>query len=128
VDKKNNTETVACPNCLALNSPRADFCRECDCPIGELVNLDPLKRIWSQGWIYRKAAFGSTSRFILCGIWLLFGTAIIMVPGLILWEVEQYGLYEWIFAVCFFMVYAVILFRVTRNYIRKSRPNIGERP
>ena len=71
-----NVENVLCTSCMAANNPIDDFCKECGCPIGQFVNLDPLKRIYSMGWVYRRSASGPISRIVLVGIWLIFGTSL----------------------------------------------------
>ena len=71
-----NSEKLLCPSCMAENLAVVDFCEKCGSPIGQFVNLDPLKRIYSQGWLYRRAASGRMLPFALLGMWIIFGTGL----------------------------------------------------
>lgn len=73
-EKENvNGERVLCPNCMAENLPARDFCESCGCPIGQFVNVDPLKRIYSQGWLFRRTVSSRITPIVLWGMWLIFG-------------------------------------------------------
>ena len=41
--------------------PYADFCPECGCPLGLATGIDPINSIWARGFLYCKAASGTTS-------------------------------------------------------------------
>jgi hypothetical protein len=50
----------ACPSCGTLNPVGRDFCSECSAPVGEYASVKPFERIWSLGFVYRRAAEGET--------------------------------------------------------------------
>jgi len=39
--------------------------------------MDPMKQIYAQGWVYRKAVSGRTSPIVFWGMWLIFGPMVI---------------------------------------------------
>lgn len=93
---------VLCTSCLARNGPAADFCAGCGNPIGDTTALDPLKRIYAQGWIYRRAASAPYRLLIVVGMWLIY-LPLVLVMGPVA------------------IVAAGTLFKVTRNYVRHRR-------
>ena len=127
-----NVENVLCTSCMAENVPTNDFCKECGCPIGQFVNLDPLKRIYSMGWVYRRSASGPISRIVLVGIWLIFGTSlggsVIMLAALKNFDGISDGPGLW-YNILLTLLSAAILYRVTRNYFwwrQKEKVNSEE--
>lgn len=107
--------TMLCPSCMAENEPNADFCSTCGRPLGAFVNMDPIKRIRSQGWIYRKSVSGPVSPTILIGIWLIFGTALMLTLTAFLVTAGAF-----IVAWLLIPVYIIILYKVTKNYLDRS--------
>ncbi len=101
-----------------------DFCSSCGYPIGQYVNVDPIKRIYSQGWMYRKAVSGQITKFGFWGMWIIFGSAIFsMLIFLILSGMEMDGklnlsFWPYIFPI---IIYIAILARVTKNYLGFKR-------
>ena len=121
IDESENIEIVLCPSCLADNLPTFDFCDNCGCPIGRFVNLDPLKRIYSQGWLYRRSASGRIPPIVLLGIWLIFGSDLLMSALFLAPIRSSEGVARdlWVWSTLpFAVLYAAILYRVTRNYLR----------
>ena len=119
-DESENVENVLCTSCMAENVPTNDFCKECGCPIGQFVNLDPLKRIYSMGWVYRRSASGPIPTIVLVGIWLIFGPSlafsVFMIANMEFLDGVSDGqglLYNLLFE----LLSAAILYRVTRNYL-----------
>ncbi len=118
-----NSDIVLCPDCMTQNSPMTDFCQSCGYPLGQYVTVDPLKRIYSQGWLYRKAVSGRINKFGFWGMWIIFGSAIISIlifmilPGMVMDEgITLLWLYSFPL-----MIYIAILFRVTKNYLAIKR-------
>lgn len=120
---------MVCSSCAAPNDPLTDFCVECGAPIGTFTNYDPLKHIYAQGWAYRKAV---SSRYIkpivLVGIWLIFGPMVlfigIAVPQRLFdyWspaEADTGGVLSFLMTGGIWLLYAAILWRVTRNYWKR---------
>ena len=125
-----NGERLLCPNCMAENLPVRDFCENCGCPIGQFVNVDPLKRIYSQGWLYRKTVSGRITPIVFWGMWLIFGSGLLSMLIVLLLSGLDGALGEnswlWLPALSI-VIYIVILYRVTKNYLisRKMTPTRG---
>lgn len=88
------------------------------------MNLDPLKRIYSQGWLYRKSASDRIPTIVFLGMWLIFGTSL----AAFVFNLTGIGFSDaifgnkWIsFNLPFAILCAAILCRVTRNYLRWRR-------
>lgn len=115
-------EAALCPSCLHPNPPEIDFCRNCGRPMGIIATYGPLERIFSQGWLYRKAVSEPT-RFILIGMWLVFGSTFISLLPLIYLFLADSG--ENILSAGFLIVHwsisAAILYRITRKYFTTKR-------
>ncbi|MDI6791597.1 MAG: hypothetical protein QME81_01845 [bacterium] len=118
-----NGEIVLCPNCMTGNSPVRDFCKSCGCPIGQFVNVDPLKRIYSQGWLYRKAVSeavsGHITPIVFWGMCLIFGSTFLNALAALLLADSYGGLGEprSLINVFYLVISGVIFFRVTKNYL-----------
>lgn len=120
-----NGERMLCPNCMTENLPVRDFCESCGCPIGPFVNVDPLKSIYSRGWLYRKAVSERVPGIAVWGMWLIFGSALLAV--LIQAVAEGWDLFlgeplwlHFLYAPVLF-VYIMLLYRVTKNYVAFRR-------
>jgi hypothetical protein len=120
-EESENTERVLCPSCMSENLPTVDFCEKCGCPIGQFVNLDPLKRIYSQGWLYRRSASGRIPPIVLLGMWLIFGiglaTSVLTMVHIGFSDAVYSDQLVW-FNLPFVLLCAAILYRVTKNYLR----------
>jgi hypothetical protein len=84
-----------------------------------VANVDPIQSILAEGFGYRAAADGPPRLIIVIGIWLIFlslgGTALVALAlsrGFNFLSILSFAL---------LLVSAAILYRVTRNYIVKSR-------
>ena len=106
-------DQIVCPHCLYLNAPEAAFCTECGAPIGMVANLDPMQQIYSEGFGFRSAADGPPKRIILIGAWL----ALLPLIGAAINQIRLGVLYM----IPFLLIPAGILYRVTHNYLVKSR-------
>lgn len=120
-------EIAVCPDCLTENDPLADFCKQCARPLSCLAAMDPIKRIYTQGWIYRKAISGRTSPIIFWGMWLIFApSALMTILSSCLYILDTIpphaGLFEpivaWTAHIFFLFIYVAILYRVTHSYFR----------
>jgi hypothetical protein len=117
-----------CPSCGALIGVNEVFCPSCQAPISLLANTDPLQRIYTEGLIYSKAVEGRPKLVVVMGIWILFLPVAILSCGAIvmmLGEAAGSGaagfLFFWV-AVFIAIFSIVMLFRVTRNYLRGVPP------
>lgn len=45
-----------CHSCCQLNPPAAHFCPHCSVPLGDTAAIDPIKRIYAQGEMFRGIA------------------------------------------------------------------------
>ncbi len=133
-DPQGDVELPVCPNCMAPGSPFDGFCRECGCPLSALTGFDPMGRIWSQGFVFRKAATGRVSKMTVLLLWLLLGPALVVYVWVATWWVGA-GFSWWegvasltVFAVGF-LVPSLLLYRVTANYLRqRHRPDDFDEP
>jgi len=84
-----------------------------------VANVDPLQHIYAEGFGYRSAVDGPPKLIILIGVWLLFGPlAVGAVSMIIAGGRELFSTIPWI---AMFLCSIAVLYRVTRNYIVKSR-------
>ena len=119
-----NGEMMVCPDCMTQNSPMTEFCKSCGYPIGQYVTVDPINRILSQGWLYRKAASGRITAFGFWGMWIVFGSGILSMLIIFIpagmdknWEI----ILRWWPIGLSLIVYIAILYRVTKNYLKIKR-------
>ncbi len=114
-----------CPSCATTIGLNEVFCPKCSGPASLLSTTDPIQRIQTEGFIYRRAVEGRPKPIVVIGVWLLF------LPLLIIGAIGMIGL---IFTgagtgtvgfVMFWLAAAlaycggVMLYRVTRNYFKK---------
>ena len=111
-DNNPQKDTKLCPNCFTENKTSVDFCIKCGRPLGDFVNYDPIKRIWSQGWMYRKSLSEPSSPIVFYGIWALFGLPLIAMLFL-LPKVPQVTIPA-------IIIYGMVLYKVSKNYKRKK--------
>ena len=117
---------VLCPKCLLANSPETAFCTDCGAPIGMVSAIDPLQHIYAEGFAYRQAVDGPPKFIILAGMWMMFFPVIFVGPVMILQD-RGYGpgdaamLYIEVFCCLISLACAVLLYRVTKNYVVKNR-------
>ena len=125
VKPETNDDDVLCPSCLTPNGPFEAFCHSCRSPIGATATLDPIHTIKAEGFLFRKAVEGKPKPIVLAGIWLIFLPLLVFSiyaairlildrPGFI------YVLFFWAF-IGFAYVAFVILYRVTKNYLRGQK-------
>jgi len=128
-------DVILCPGCIAENGRFADFCHNCGMPISSFATMDPLKHIYAQGWMYRKACSGRTSPIIVIGMWLIFAPTL-FVTCRYLYELlfPRFGTQSmshtntnvlvFVFFLAFVLLYVAILYRVTKRYlhVRNIKP------
>ena len=117
-DFRHDDAEVVCPHCVQANAPSMAFCVYCGAPLGMVSTIDPIQSIYAEGFAYRSAVDGPPKLILLIGMWLLFlpmaGTSLVLLftmggpgPGII--------------TPFLFLASVGVLFRMTRNYIVKSR-------
>jgi len=122
-----NEEKIICPNCAKLNKKENDFCSECGAPLNPYAAIDPIKRIATYGFIYRKLVSGEINKFVFITTWIVFFPVFIF-PFLFVLSYKIYhndiflpiGLLYLLFFIC---IYSRFLFLMTKNYLyhRKDR-------
>lgn len=121
--------TPLCPHCLAELPPRAPFCPKCNAPVGAYATYDPIQQIYSTGWLYRRAIGSGISTIALIGMWIIFGpTALLMLIAIIARLVRggRVDLVTAPIAIAACAISTVILFIVTRSYVRFKRRKPGQ--
>lgn len=110
-----------CTSCLTPYTESIDFCPTCLAPLGLTVAIDPLKRIWATGFIYRQAVYGPTSKITLLGMWLIFCPELILgllILPLLLFE-SHTDVGALLFLVGFGLIKSIIPIRATLNFLQK---------
>ncbi len=125
-------ECTVCPACAALIGINEVFCPECGAPISLLANTDPLQRIYTEGYMYRKAVETKPKLIVVIGIWIIFAPVVVGAIGIVISIIfsgmgSGFGgfIFFWI-AIALGVFSAVILFRVTKNYIKFEPPNVHD--
>lgn len=108
---------VVCPHCLSHNLPEAAFCTTCGAPLGMVANIDPIQQIASEGFTFRSAVDGPPKPIILIGTWLAF----LPIAGIALLGMFGLGGGFSLLMPLLLLISIGILYRVTRNYLVKSR-------
>ena len=119
-----------CLHCTAPLTTLTRYCPECGSPVGTFATTDPIQLIHSQGRAYRNAVGGQSNALVFWGMWLAFGPATLMNLGAC-WEILRHG-EDMVFATLAVLlvlaleaVYVALLYRVTRNYVRRRRYRLG---
>lgn len=128
------SDSVVCPGCAEACVESAEFCPSCGAPIGPYVGLDPIKRVFAEAYVVGHGSQCPQNRLVLVGMWLICG--ITGVGGLV--SIGKYLAFSsyaypasWhegfnlaLYSPIWF-IYAVLLYRATRNYFR-SRVELDE--
>ncbi|BDS08226.1 hypothetical protein NT6N_32660 [Oceaniferula spumae] len=67
-----------CLCCLSPVKHAANFCSDCGAPLGFLAATIPYQRVLAEGYLYRRAIQSPKSILTVSGIWLIFGTQMIV--------------------------------------------------
>ncbi len=114
-------DMIVCPNCMTQNSTMTEFCKSCGYPIGQYVNVDPINRILSQGWLYRKVVSGRISTLGFWGMWILFGSGFVsMLIYMLQIGIDNDGginLGLWATGL-YLLMFGAFLYRITQNRLR----------
>jgi hypothetical protein len=123
------TSLPLCHNCLEPHSPDANFCANCNTPVSGYASIGPIEHIWAQGALYRKAVTHPNKPMILWGMWMIFAPEILCyIMYIIHFSMKSENvldsfstflkIFPGVFFLCAIVLQGVILFRVTKNYIR----------
>ena len=117
---------VLCPGCRAEVSADEDFCPACGAALDMYSVVDPAGNIQSRGLTWWKSAWAQRAApSVLIAMWLIFvpvaAILIITVAGGTFRAAPLVGLSAT-------LVFLVILYRLTRAYIRHRRKVAQERP
>lgn len=117
-------EGIVCPACAAFIGINEVFCPSCRAPISLLSNTDPLQRIQTEGFLYGKAVESKPKLIVLIGVWMLFlPAAFICAMWALLVFSEGIGsgavgfMFFWV-AIAATLFFLLIIYRVTKNYIK----------
>ena len=113
-------DAVVCPKCLLANPPAAPFCADCGAPIGMVANIDPIQRIYAEGFAYRSAVDGPPKLIIVVGMWLIFGPFLLVTSFFLLIDSAS-SLPGTAFLGLLALASIIVLYRTTKNYIVRSR-------
>ncbi len=112
-------EQQLCLRCLAPNDPSAHFCVQCSAPLTAYASTGPFEHLFAEGAVYREAAQHPKKLIVVIGMWLIFG--MMFCAGAML-AVVAYDLPERVFGVLLLPLSLFMIWRTTRNYIARTRP------
>lgn len=120
-----------CIGCLEPVGEHDDFCRACGTPLSTHAAIAPIQRIYAEGDTYWKATHGSVNKIIFWGMWLIFGPCIFMClemfPDIDVGLPKGWGVLFGLLVLIFFtVIYGLILWKVTRNYLRSKGKPTGQ--
>ena len=116
-----------CPSCAAVIGPNEIFCPKCSGPASLLSTTDPIQRIQTEGFIYRRAVEGRPKPVVVIGVWLLFFPLLVMgVIGMVGLIVIGAGTGTAGFVIFLLSAAAAycgfaMIYRVTRNYFKYGK-------
>jgi hypothetical protein len=117
-------EGTVCPSCAAFIGVNEVFCPQCHAPISLLSGTDPLQSIRAEAFVYSKVVDSRPKRVVLIGVWAL-GVPWALIGGLYSYTMLEEGMgsgmagfiYFWI-GIAMTLIPIVLIFKVTRNYIK----------
>jgi hypothetical protein len=116
-----------CTSCTAPNEPSAHFCAKCGAPLSSFAMIAPFERLFAEGFIYRQAANHPRNLITVLGVWFIFGlTALVGLVILVAaTQSADVGLGAAIvgvvFGVAVFGVSLAMIWRTTRNYLKRNK-------
>ena len=131
-------DRAVCPKCMTPNDPREHFCSKCATPMSSFAAIDPIFSIWARGDTWRMASSRPTSRIVLIGMWLLCVPAGLYFAVVLIWiwsapamiQAESGDQLSDLFAslvlLAVMALYAAIVIKTTRNYLRHARGSRAE--
>lgn len=120
--ERQTKNTSICISCMKPNEREAAYCVNCNTPMNLSTSNDPIQRLSSEGYAYRKAAEMKPNLLIFIGVWVLF------LPTLLYCGFESIALiigtygggvenFVWFWCSFLFACFSILmLYRVTKNY------------
>lgn len=132
-EETNENQDVVCPNCLERNNTCLSICANCGFSIGPGSNMTPDSVLHSHRFMYQNAIKGRPKFIVMLGIWIVFSGLLLISVTLLYTGIKDYfvtgdpvNLFGILIAMCFFVLGAVIPFKVTKNYFAKRGEEEGE--
>ena len=120
-----DTDTRICPACFAPNSETVDFCCQCGRPIGDFTNYNPVNRIWSQGWMWRRLVSGPIPPFVFYSIWIFFLVNLLcLLPLLLAGAADDLAT---LLISMSLLLNGILVYRITKNYNEATKVNRGSK-
>ena len=133
-DTDNLPARPVCPNCIHPINERDDFCPQCSAPVGLAVTIDPFKRIWAMGFLYKQAVNSRINGFMLVGMWLIMLPLILQMTNFFIEGMSQVlngravfpSTYSRILYGPAAIVPALLLYKTTKNYRQSRVPQLPD--
>jgi hypothetical protein len=127
-----------CPKCLEPLVADEHFCARCGAPLTVQATANPYDQIQAEGYVYREGSRHPDKPIVVAGMWLLWGPCLLALVAVDIyvvvnirsiirearqmWSFGEYAIITAIAGACAFgqWVSGVILFRTTRNYLRRD--------
>ena len=115
-------EKQLCVKCMFPNDPLAHFCGKCGAPLSPYAATGPFESVFAEAHVYRQASESPRNVIVLLGVWLMFGT--LALAGLTLLVISRsMGIIPGAMGAFFLMISLDMLWKTTRNYMRKGKTN-----
>jgi len=92
--------------------------------------LDPMQQIQSMGWMYRRAIGSGVSGIAIIGLWLILGPGLILSSAALIYggipRMDFAGFAQVLPFAALEIMFAVILYKGTRNYLRQRKASPDE--
>ncbi len=108
--QQDDQDIIVCPGCLHEQPEGPHFCADCGAPLTAFSTVGPFERIFAQGHALRRSVSGPSSKIVVAGMWLL------ILPHFIL-LLSVRDLSSIAFLLILGTIYAILLYRVTKNYL-----------
>jgi len=111
-----------CVSCVAPNDPSAHFCIKCGAPLSSYASTGPFESLFAEGAVYRQAAEQPRSLIVVLGVWLIFG--MVGLAGLVMVVMSRdLGIWNTAFGALMLAFSLVLIWKSTRNYLRRPKPD-----
>jgi hypothetical protein len=117
-----SNEKQLCVSCLFPNEIDVHFCSKCGAPMTSYAATGPFEHVFAEGHVYRQAAERPRSLFVVLGVWFIFGMMAVASAVMLFFGAEA-GFQYLIGGVFFLLISLAIIWKTTRNYFTKPRPD-----
>ena len=115
-DATERSEKQLCLNCLAPNSPLANFCRDCGAPLSSFAATGPMESVFAEGHVYRKAVESPRSWIVVLGVWLIFGM-MVFSGAMPLFTGLEAGTPGLIYSLILLPIPVMVLWKTTKGFL-----------